>query len=108
YAFRAEAVGEIGIRPETPTYRLIRGDRQIALSPRENVIGRDETAPLWIDDNLVSRRHARIVIDEAGAWLEDLGSKNGTLLRGGNVATPTKLASDDLVTIGPASMIMRV
>jgi DNA-binding winged helix-turn-helix (wHTH) protein len=108
YAFRAEAAGEIGVRPETPAFRLIWGDREIALRPGENVIGRDETAALWIDDNLVSRRHARIVIDEAGARLEDLGSKNGTLLGGRRVATPTKLADDDLITIGPASMIFRV
>jgi DNA-binding winged helix-turn-helix (wHTH) protein len=108
YAFRAEAAGEIGVRPEAPAFRLIWGDREIALRPGENVIGRDETGALWIDDNLVSRRHARIVIDEAGAFLEDLGSKNGTLLAGRKVSTPTKLADDDLITIGPASMIFRV
>ena len=108
YAFRAEAAGEIGVRHEAPAFRLIWGDREIALRPGENVIGRDEAAALWIDDNLVSRRHARIVINEAGALLEDLGSKNGTLLGGRKVATPTKLADDDLITIGPASMIFRV
>ena len=108
YAFRAEAAGEIGVRPEAPAFRLIWGDREIALHPGENVIGRDEAAALWIDDNLVSRRHARIVIDEAGAFLEDLRSKNGTLLGGRNVATPTRLADEDLITIGPASMIFRV
>ena len=30
----------------------------------------------------VSRRHARILVDGDGATLEDLGSKNGTLLNG--------------------------
>jgi pSer/pThr/pTyr-binding forkhead associated (FHA) protein len=72
------------------------------------VIGREDDATLWIDDSLVSRRHARIVVDETGAVLEDLGSKNGTLLRGRRIESPTKLADEDLITIGPASMIFRV
>ena len=63
-------------------YRLIWGNREVALAPGENLFGRDEDAVVWIDDALVSRRHARIVIDETGAVLEDLGSKNGTYLRG--------------------------
>ena len=56
----------------------------------------------------MSRRHARIVIDERGAVLEDLGSKNGTLLRGEKIRTPGKLVDEELITIGPASMIFRV
>jgi DNA-binding winged helix-turn-helix (wHTH) protein len=108
YAFRAEAVADAGTRVFAPGFRLIWGDREIALRPGENVIGRDDAAALWIDDNLVSRRHARIVIDEAGAFLEDLGSKNGTLLGGRKIESPTRLADEDLITVGPASMIFRV
>jgi DNA-binding winged helix-turn-helix (wHTH) protein len=108
YAFRADAAGEVGVRPDAPGFRLIWGDREIALRPGENVIGRDEGAALWIDDNEVSRRHARIVIDGAGAFLEDLGSKNGTLLGDRRIESPTRLADEDLITIGPASMIFRV
>ena len=89
-------------------YRLIWGNREIALSPGENLLGRDEAATVWIDDALVSRRHARIVIDERGAVLEDLDSKNGTYLRGKRIEAPTKLADEDQVTIGPASMIFRI
>jgi pSer/pThr/pTyr-binding forkhead associated (FHA) protein len=56
----------------------------------------------------VSRRHARIVIDETGAVLEDLSSKNGTLLRGQRIRSPARLVDEDLITIGPASMVFRV
>ena len=89
-------------------YRLIWGNREIALRFGENLLGRDDDAIVWIDDALVSRRHARIVIDERGAVLEDLGSKNGTFLRGKRIGAPRKLADEDQVTIGPASMIFRV
>jgi len=107
YAFRADTAGETA-RPDAPAYRLIWGDREIGLRRGENLIGRDDAAALWIDDDLVSRRHARIVIDEKGAVLEDLGSKNGTRLRGKRIRSPAKLADEDLITIGPASMIFRV
>jgi DNA-binding winged helix-turn-helix (wHTH) protein len=107
YAFRAETVGQT-VRPNAPAFRLIWGDREIALRPGENVIGRDEISVLWIDDALVSRRHARIVIDETGAVLEDLGSKNGTRVRGKKIRSPARLVDEDLITIGPASMIFRV
>jgi pSer/pThr/pTyr-binding forkhead associated (FHA) protein len=40
--------------------------------------------------------------------LEDLGSKNGTFLRGKRIETPKKLTDKDEVTVGPASMTFRV
>ena len=59
--------------------RLISGDRGVALSPGENLLGRDEAAVVWMDDARIWRRRARIVIDESGAELEDLKSRNGTM-----------------------------
>lgn len=109
YAFvasSARSAPEIG-RPAR-VYRLVWGDREIALTPGENLFGREEDARVWIDDPLVSRRHARIVVEETGAILEDLGSKNGTYLRGQRIHAPAALADEDLVTIGPASMIFRI
>jgi DNA-binding winged helix-turn-helix (wHTH) protein len=112
YAFSGSAeelrgtVSAVGGRKSI--YRLIWENRDIPLSFGENLLGRDEAATVWIDDALVSRRHARILIDETGAILEDLDSKNGTYLRGKRIAAPRKLADEDPVRIGPASMIFRV
>jgi len=89
-------------------YRLIWGNREIALGPGENLLGRDENAIVWIDEPLVSRQHARIVVDDTGVILEDLGSKNGTYLRGQKIDAPVELADQDELRIGPASMIFRV
>ena len=88
-------------------YRLLWGDREISLSLGENLLGRDEGAVVWIDSALVSRRHARIVVDESGAVLEDLGSKNGTYLRGKRIESPSPLADEDQLKVGPASMVFR-
>ncbi len=65
-----------------PTYRVVWGRREITLDPGDNLIGRDPDAVVWIDDDSVSRRHARISIGEEGATIEDLGSKNGTWIHG--------------------------
>lgn len=108
YAFRAEVTPETVARLAPSGFRLIWSDREIVLREGENLIGRDESSVLWIDDALVSRRHSRIVIAESGAVLEDLGSKNGTFVNGKRIESPTTLADEDLITIGPASMIFRV
>ncbi len=105
YAFCAEArVDPIGSAVPAPggvvEYRLVWGRREIALTPGENLIGRDHAAAAWINDESVSRRHARIVVDEDGARLEDLGSKNGTFLRGRVVSGPTPLQDGDEFTLG--------
>jgi FHA domain/Transcriptional regulatory protein, C terminal len=108
YAFVATPLSLPRAGGHSCAYRLIWGDREVALQFGENLVGREEDAVVWIDDAAVSRRHARISIDEAGAVLEDLGSKNGTYLRGQRIEAPVALANEDLMTIGPASMIFRI
>jgi DNA-binding winged helix-turn-helix (wHTH) protein len=112
YAFAADAAAV----PEKPqggsrapfTCRLLWGPREIALDPGENLIGRERGSVVWIDDASVSRRHARISVNDSGATVEDLGSKNGTFLRGRRIEKPARLADKDAIKIGPASMIFRL
>jgi DNA-binding winged helix-turn-helix (wHTH) protein len=112
YAFLAEAGPVSGPRvaQETglPVCRLLWDGREIHLSRGENVIGRDEDVAVWIDDSSVSRRHARIVVDAQGATLQDLGSKNGTLLGGVKIRGAVGLTDRDEVRVGPARMVFRV
>jgi DNA-binding winged helix-turn-helix (wHTH) protein len=97
-----------GARSETPTCRLVWGRREIALDPGENLIGRARASVVWIDDESVSRRHARIVVGDSGVTLEDLGSKNGTFRCGTKIADRVRLADQDTIRIGPASMVFRI
>ncbi len=62
-------------------------------------IGRAEDCSLPIDDLGVSRRHAQVSLGPNGATIEDLGSSNGTLVNGQNVASPTALKDQDVVEI---------
>jgi len=113
YAFSASTSVEIdrkarGRASVAPTYRVVWGRREIALDPGENLIGRDPDAVVWIDDDSVSRRHARIAIGSEGASIEDLGSKNGTWLAGARIRGPKRLSDRDVVTVGPARLKLRV
>lgn len=110
YAFFAEAAASPdhsgASRPFT--CRLVWGPRDIPLDSAENTIGRDSTSVVWIDDVSVSRHHARIAIDDAGATIEDLGSKNGTYVRGRRIEKPARLQDRDPIRIGPASIVFRM
>src|SRR6476646_3219031 len=45
-------------------------------------------------------RSARIVVDEQGALREDLGSKNGTFLRGSRITRAMRLQDGDEIQLG--------
>src|SRR5687768_16475256 len=55
------------------------------------VIGRSSSSDLPLADRFLSRHHARIVRDGDRYLVEDLGSRNGTLLNGSPVMAPTPL-----------------
>lgn len=90
YALAAEVSQE-----EPAAARLVIGSRQWPLPHGETVIGRDL---LGTPD--VSRRHAGIVVRGSAATIRDLGSKNGTFVRGERIEEETDLASGDEIVFG--------
>jgi DNA-binding winged helix-turn-helix (wHTH) protein len=114
YAFSGEAVDAEGERiaasPQPSRCWLVGKDRSIVLALGENVVGRDAASAVWIDDESVSRRHARITVpaDEArSATIEDLNSTNGTYLGGRRLTQPEPLADGDRITIGNVTLLLR-
>jgi DNA-binding winged helix-turn-helix (wHTH) protein len=94
----------------TPTSRailcwLLKDGRRIALRPGENILGRDVEGAIGLDSPSVSRRHARIQVSEHNATIEDLGSKNGTYVRGERVSAAVRLSDGDELRIG--SVVLR-
>jgi hypothetical protein len=84
---------------------LLWGERIVPLPEGESVVGRDPECALRIPSGLVSRQHARFVVARGQATLEDLGSKNGTLLGGRRVQGPAPLSDGDEIRIGPALLV---
>lgn len=73
---------------------------------REVIIGRDPSCDVKFDpnDDLVSRRHARISQSEGEAveyTIADLGSRNGTFVNKQRIFGPVKLSCGDNVQLGP-------
>jgi pSer/pThr/pTyr-binding forkhead associated (FHA) protein len=74
----------------------------------EHILGRSNDAAIFVDDVGVSRRHARITIGLKGATLEDLGSKNGTLLNGCPIDGPTVLDNGAVIVLGTTALRLRI
>ena len=111
YAFCGEIVADAegsDSGSKTCSYRVILGDREVALSKGPNVLGRSNAADICVDDIGVSRHHARITVDDQGATLEDLGSKNGTLLNGRIIDSPMALADGARIVLGTTALRFRV
>jgi DNA-binding winged helix-turn-helix (wHTH) protein len=94
------APGE-GVAPERPMYCLRSASFEIPLANGENIVGREAGMRARIDDAGVSRRHARIVIEDERTSIEDLGSKNGTFVRGRRVTSRVTIESGDELHFGP-------
>ncbi|MEM7678883.1 MAG: GAF domain-containing protein, partial [Myxococcota bacterium] len=82
--------------------------RRIELTQGEITIGRADTADISVRDETLSRRHALLTLnDEDMAVVEDLGSRNGTLVNGELIIAPTELRSGDVVLLGDVYITYR-
>jgi pSer/pThr/pTyr-binding forkhead associated (FHA) protein len=78
-----------------PSVRLVaEGGREYPLHPGENSIGRENVDVLLLDGS-VSRRHARLMLEEGQVWLEDEGSTNGTRVGGQPIPAGERRAVGD-------------
>lgn len=98
---------DLNMRPRI-RYWLVWDTRQIPLSDGENIVGRGADAGVWIDAPGVSRHHARILLGDAGAVVEDLGSKNGTYLRGERITATAPLHDGDQIRLGSVVITFRI
>lgn len=85
---------------------LVFENRHWMLLEGANIIGRAPEATIRCDVSGVSRHHARIVLSNGQATVEDLGSKNGTYLRRERI-TSARLADGDEIRMGNASLTFR-
>jgi DNA-binding winged helix-turn-helix (wHTH) protein len=111
YAFSGEAREEIEATHVGPapvrSFWLLYAGKRTSLSAGETVIGRDPGAGLFIDHPSVSRRHARIVVTDGAANLEDLGSKNGTRLEDKKLEAPVSLHDGARILVGDVAVTFR-
>ena len=63
-------------------------------------LGRAPSNTVIVQDPFASNEHALLYQREGRWWLEDLGSRNGTLLNGERLRAPAIVATGDEVGIG--------
>lgn len=85
--------------------------REFALHAGENLVGR-EGADVMLPDRSVSRRHAKIVVDDGGdaVWVEDTGSTNGTKRNDAPVAPGEQayLSDGETIQFGAVKMTIAI
>lgn len=89
--------GEPG--PERPP-ALVHDGQSWLLLEGEHVIGRGDEAAVRLTAPGLSRRHARVIVRQGRATLEDLQSKNGTFCNDEPVTSPRVLHDGDAIQLG--------
>lgn len=84
------------------------GDHDVELFDGEILVGRSPKCQLVLDDPMVSRRHARLVVRRGTVTVEDMGSVNGVLVNGERLQRARVLRPGDRVVIGQHAMELYV
>jgi hypothetical protein len=100
-------IGRAGARPALTHVLVVDGPgTRHELTTGRNVIGRGTEADIRLPDTGVSRKHVDVVLDGGTAYVEDLGSTNGTLVNGRRISRQA-LADGDVIRIGHSVLVYR-
>src|SRR5450432_1563819 len=66
---------------------------------KQIIVGRSSDLDMVLVEDMVSRKHARIAMQQDQIWIEDLGSTNGTFVNGEKIKR-ARLKEGDRVLIG--------
>jgi DNA-binding winged helix-turn-helix (wHTH) protein len=91
---------------DAPKFWLVIGDKTAPLAPGDTIVGRDPSSAVWLDRPSVSRSHARFIVDGSSAWIEDLGSLNGTFVAGTRITRRLRLHPGDAIAIGEVTVTL--
>ena len=86
-------------------YRLRFLLQEFDLPRGATILGRSSDCHVTIEDPLVSRHHARIVLEGDRAVVYDLNSRNGVKVNGAPVKDPVELKDGDRLRIGTQELV---
>ena len=79
----------------------------IPLGQASIIVGRSPDSALVLDDSYSSARHARFFQTDGQWYVEDLGSTNGTFVRGERIDRPVALSPGMKVIVGQTTFEMQ-
>jgi pSer/pThr/pTyr-binding forkhead associated (FHA) protein len=72
----------------------------IVISRFPCVLGRNARCDEHIDDLMVSRQHCKFILRDDWVWVEDLASRNGTVLNGERLSRAMPIGDGDVFQVG--------
>jgi FHA domain len=87
-------------------FRLRYLQHDLELTEGQFVIGRSAGCQLSLDDPLVSRRHAILVVAAGAVTIEDEQSRNGVVVNGQRIGAKTALQEGDHIVIGSQELTL--
>ncbi len=87
-------------------FRLRYLHHDLELTEGEFAVGRNASCQLSLDDPLVSRRHALLVVSGNQVTVQDLGSRNGVLVNGERIEGVVTVLEGDRILIGAQEMTL--
>jgi predicted component of type VI protein secretion system len=87
-------------------FRLRYLHHDLELFEGQFVVGRSATCQLSLDDALVSRRHAMLVVSKDGVTVEDLESRNGVVVNGQRITSRVPVKPGDKIVIGSQELVL--
>jgi pSer/pThr/pTyr-binding forkhead associated (FHA) protein len=87
-------------------FRLRYLHHDLELIEGQFAVGRSAGCQLSLDDPLVSRRHALLVVSREGVTIEDLQSRNGVIVNGQRIPGRTKVVAGDKIVIGSQELTL--
>jgi diguanylate cyclase (GGDEF)-like protein len=106
-------IGKIDLLPtktpkrDRPYFIILAGSnlgRMFRIEGDEVVLGRSTTATVRLEDDGISRSHAKVVMKGEDLWIEDLGSQNGTFINGQRI-TSQALKDGDKIQVGATTIL---
>jgi len=79
----------------------------VPLNRELTTIGRSDSCDVVVPSSVVSRLHARIVLEHDRYILSDAGSANGTYLNGELIVDGRQLSTDDEIWLGSSEIALR-
>ena len=113
----SQAAGQVAHKPSRASGRRVPGTLTVTegalagttvpLKETGVLLGRNPECTLVLEDDFASGRHARIFRRDAGWFVEDLGSTNGTFLGSNKLTQPTPVQVGSTLRIGKTVFELR-
>lgn len=85
---------------------LVWGSNTFPLREGTNLIGRSTECDIHVPSARASKHHARIQVTGGEIVVDDVGSRNGTLVNGEKLHAPRRIGDGDTIAVGPALFIL--